>query len=97
MNNAKDFTFIFYFICHVQFTEMFILYLLSNQKIVALFVLTEFQPDNFLRLLVIVGGAFFLVGGAFFLVIISVKFQKFHNVGADRISAIVSFCRSGLL
>ena len=81
MNNAKDFTFIFYFICHVQFTEMFILYLLSNQKIVSLFVLTEFQPDNFLRLLVIVGGAFFLV-------IISVKFQKFHNVEADRISAI---------
>ena len=90
MNNAKDFTFIFYFICHVQFTEMFILYLLSNQKIASLFVLTEFQPDNFLRLLVIVGGAFFLV-------IISVKFHKFHNVGADRISArnresFVFFC-----
>ena len=29
-----------------------------------------------------------IVGGALFLVIISVKFQKFHNVGADRISAI---------
>ena len=93
MNNAKDFTFVFYFICHVQFSEIFILYLLSNQKIISLFVFTEFQPDNFLRLLVIVC----IVGGAFFLVIISVKFQKFHNVGADRISAIVSFCRSGLL
>jgi hypothetical protein len=47
----------------------------------------ELHRDSFiLRLLVIFGGAFFLA-------IISVKFQKFHNVGADRISAIekVSF------
>jgi hypothetical protein len=47
----------------------------------------ELHQDSFLlRLLVIFGGAFFLA-------IISVKFQKFRNVGVDRISAIekVSF------
>ena len=63
---------------------LFILYLyttfyllLSNQKIASLLDFTGFQPDNFLRLLV-----------SRWWVIISVKFQKFHNVGADRISEI---------